>query len=253
MPFSSSERQAFTISLSLHGAVLLVLLLVMLWGYLFQEKPEQHVFELVSPSAQQPAPTEPAEAPADLPPLAVDEMPEAPDIPELPKPKPQPAPVREPEPPPAKPISAEDFYKQFGKPDTPTTQTRTPRKVEVKEINVREMQQQLMRNLTSVADQQRVSNMSTADQDLLNQYFAALRSRLNATWQQPQDAPAGLYAEVSFYLDANGNISQVRIVKSSGREEFDRSVLQAFRSLGRYQPTPDRRDYPLRIPFRVLE
>jgi colicin import membrane protein len=44
-----------------------------------------------------------------------------------------------------------------------------------------------------------------------------------------------LVAKVSFHLGADGSISQVRIVKSSGSTEYDDSVIDAFqrvRSIG---------------------
>lgn len=262
MAISKPDKQAFTISVSLHGVVLLSLLLVLLWGHLFEPEDPPHVFELVSNAPSQPSP-EPVMQPAqDLPPLAMPEMPDAPEIRELPEPpppapapvqrppKPQPQPKPRPEPPPAQAISAEEFFERFGRPDTPTqTQPARRRPVEVQQIEVR----QLMQNLSSAADQQRVAQLSTADQDTLSRYFAALRERLNASWQQPREAPIGLSAEVSFTVSPNGTISNARITRSSGDAAFDQSVLNAFVRMGRFQPTPDQRSYPLRVPFRVSE
>jgi TonB family protein len=62
----------------------------------------------------------------------------------------------------------------------------------------------------------------------MDAYFALLMSRIRENHQQPADVSTSLTAKVEFHLGADGTISGVRIVRSSGSEEFDQSVKEAF-------------------------
>lgn len=60
-------------------------------------------------------------------------------------------------------------------------------------------------------------------------------------------------ATVAFTLAADGRISQIRLVQSSGHAALDRSAVQALTRLGRFEPIPaalERRTWSLRIPIR---
>ncbi|HEY9247843.1 MAG TPA: TonB family protein [Rariglobus sp.] len=62
-------------------------------------------------------------------------------------------------------------------------------------------------------------------------YFARLTERLRAAHEKPEGLDDGLRARVEFVLRADGTVSAVRILQSSGSEAFDTSVLAAFRRL----------------------
>lgn len=62
----------------------------------------------------------------------------------------------------------------------------------------------------------------------LDAYWSLLESRVKENFVQPASASDALVAKVSFYLDRDGSISSVRIVRSSGNADFDESVLAAF-------------------------
>lgn len=59
-------------------------------------------------------------------------------------------------------------------------------------------------------------------------YFDRLVARLRAVHEKPSDLGDGLKATVEFVLRADGTVSGVRILESSGSEAFDVSVLNAF-------------------------
>jgi colicin import membrane protein len=79
------------------------------------------------------------------------------------------------------------------------------------------------------------------EQDLLDSYFAMLKARLKENHVPPSGVISDrLQARVEFYLSAEGALSRVRIMRSSGNSEFDESVLEAFRHT-QMPPPPDHR------------
>jgi colicin import membrane protein len=74
--------------------------------------------------------------------------------------------------------------------------------------------------------------------------------------RERHEKPGGLSdllnAEVSFTVAANGAISGVRIVRSSGNAEFDQSVLEAFGRV-RMPARPDGKSDVKTLTFRIKE
>jgi colicin import membrane protein len=60
-------------------------------------------------------------------------------------------------------------------------------------------------------------------------------------------------ARVEFYVSADGSISRVRISKSSGSEEFDRSVREAFARTKSIGARPDKKGETVELEFRMRE
>ncbi|HEY9154598.1 MAG TPA: TonB family protein, partial [Opitutaceae bacterium] len=75
--------------------------------------------------------------------------------------------------------------------------------------------------------------------DELDAYFSMLLSRLKDAHQRPEGLSDLLTAKVEFYIDHDGTISGVSVIRSSGSPEFDQSVLSAFRKVGSIGPRPD--------------
>ena len=79
------------------------------------------------------------------------------------------------------------------------------------------------------------------EQDLLGSYFAMLKARLKENHVPPPGVISDrLEARVEFYVSAEGTLSRVRILHSSGNSDFDDSVLEAFRHT-QMPPRPDHR------------
>jgi len=70
------------------------------------------------------------------------------------------------------------------------------------------------------------------DGSQLASYWERLVAQLRALHEKPAELDDGLQARVEFTIRADGTISDVRILKSSGNEVFDASVVAAFRRLG---------------------
>jgi len=62
-------------------------------------------------------------------------------------------------------------------------------------------------------------------------YLARLFAKLRAAHQKPEGLDDGLQTRVEFVVRADGSVSGVRILKTSGNAEFDESVLAAFRQV----------------------
>jgi colicin import membrane protein len=83
-------------------------------------------------------------------------------------------------------------------------------------------------------------------------YFAGLVRQLAERHVKPAGLSALLNAEVSFTVAANGAISGLCIVRSSGNAEFDRSVLEAFARV-KLPGRPDGKTDVQTLTFRTQE
>nr|WP_242482138.1 energy transducer TonB [Thiocystis violacea] len=87
-------------------------------------------------------------------------------------------------------------------------------------------------------------------------YLSALRRAISRQQRYPASArrngETGT-AFVSFVIQGDGRLSQIRIAKSSGNQDLDQAALQAMYRLGRFKPIPKslgRRTWALRVPVR---
>lgn len=243
-----NPKQGFVLSVLLHLAVVMGALAL---AYLSpRNPPERKFFQLVSP----PAPA--VETATDSPAVEFESplvpLPDPIVIP--PKPPPEPVETRPvqaipppPEPPPQ--ISFEEFVRQHGQPQTrpsrpPSQRTVTPPKIDTKfSTNLRE----------TVIDLDNLANLSDAEQSALDSYIARLREALRRHWTKPLGLATSTSAVVEFDVQANGRLTNVRVSRSSGNGEFDRSVLDAFSALGSAGTTPDGRAQKLRLTFRMTD
>jgi colicin import membrane protein len=60
-------------------------------------------------------------------------------------------------------------------------------------------------------------------------------------------------ARVEFFVGADGSISRVRISRSSGSAEFDRSVLEAFSRTRTIGARPDKKGEAVELEFKMRE
>ena len=81
--------------------------------------------------------------------------------------------------------------------------------------------------------------LTREEADELDAYFSMLLARLKDAHQRPEGLSDLLTAKVEFYIDHDGTISGVSIIRTSGSPEFDQSVLSAFRKVGSIGPRPD--------------
>lgn len=94
--------------------------------------------------------------------------------------------------------------------------------------------------------------LSRAEANAMDAYFALLMQRLRENHEKPAGLSDLLNAQVSFTMAADGTLSGVRIVATSGNAEFDQSVLEAF-SRVKMPARPDKKTEVYRITFRIKE
>ena len=250
------KDQPFWTSVILHVVVLLALGLATIIQA-FKPKPKEHVFEMVSlppevpVAAQTTAPDIPP--PPDLP--DIEEMPDIPDIPDVPPPPaptPPPKPTPSPTPAPPKPqdtiMSADDFFKQHGKPQPrqPTTQARPSKPVTVPKISAPRLH--VPQNLP------RSEQLTQAQMTALQRYTSQLNQRLNSVWQRPDNlAGIRLSVTVIFDVSSSGVISNIRLRPSSGNGAFDQSVRDAFNRVASAGPTPTGQQHTFSLDFKMVD
>lgn len=93
---------------------------------------------------------------------------------------------------------------------------------------------------------------TSADGSAMERYFSMLRSRLRENHEKPGGVSDLLNAEVQFTIAANGSISGVRIVRSSGNSDFDQSVIEAFARVS-MPARPDGKTDTIKLVFRMKE
>ncbi len=241
------KDQPFWTSVILHGVVLLALFLATIVEA-FKPKEKPHVFEMVSPPAEQTSAAAPA---PDTPPPPDVPLPDLPPVPEVATPVPQPKPQPKPSPPPKpKTISYEEFLKKNKLPD-PKPRTMTPRpRVTVPKIDVPKLVVPSNPTASNPAPDQLTQQQMSA----LGTYSARLRSRIDVAWVKPASlAGVRIAATVVFDVSASGRITNVRLNPGSGNGSFDQSVLAAFRKISSAGPTPTGQSHSFSMTFRMTD
>lgn len=281
----ANSPSAFFLSLTLHGLV--VALLFFFTVVLHKQKPDTpKVFELVAGEGDNYAATEaPAYGAPDVVRFNVPDVP-APVIrpdPPRPTPEPEPEPVvtKAPETPKAAPVKTESpKAKPVEKPkpaEKPKPQEPVIKRMTKEEYDRRYGTQKnpaakpppapKVRSIDSAGIRTGVLGGSTNNktggaggkaltreqQDLLESYIALLLQRLRAAHQKPPGLSDLLHTRVQFRIAADGTLSAVKVIRSSGSPDFDRSVLEAFARVRSIGPTPDGKSDVWEVTFRMRE
>lgn len=80
-------------------------------------------------------------------------------------------------------------------------------------------------------EQQEIENAQQLAGDQLEQarYAALIQSLTSQYWNRPPSARNNMVTEIRISLSPAGDVLEISMVKSSGSDEFDRSVIQAIR------------------------
>jgi colicin import membrane protein len=93
--------------------------------------------------------------------------------------------------------------------------------------------------------------LSREEASLMDSYFSYLKQKLKQAHEPPVGVSDKLSAQVEFMLAADGTISQVHIVLSSGNNDFDQSVLDVFKRVRSIGPRPDGRGGSFSLGFNT--
>jgi protein TonB len=225
---SDRFARAFKVSLALHGALILgLLVLPLVWRWVVPEKPKEQItfVELIQAAAPAPSPPAPVPEPAPEPPPPEPE-PEPPPEPE-PIPEPEPVPKPTPKPPPPKPKIQVNTNRVVRKiePPPPVKPALTAAEIE------RQLRQSLPTGSTS-------STAPTGNANALSSYYGTIQRILYAAWDQPPGG-AGLRTRVSLRIARNGAVLQRSIIGPSGSAGMDASVERAMQAVSTFPRLPD--------------
>jgi colicin import membrane protein len=87
----------------------------------------------------------------------------------------------------------------------------------------------------------------------LDAYFSLLKARIKENHTPPEGVSDSLEARLEFFVAADGSLSHVHIVKSSGNSDFDRSVVEACQRTQSIGARPDGRSETVEMTFKMRE
>jgi TonB family protein len=262
---------AFMISLTLHAGVVLAIAML---AFVVQhnERPPVQVFELV---AGPPTDLTATEAPALGTPegevdVKIHEMPAKPE-PAAPAIVPVPAVIAPPEvvAPPARPetkpapktsakteskVSYKDFVAKHGLPSSSKSTTAgAPRAGKAPQIKTRGIPDGVVGGSSRSHGGGGGKALTAAQHSALEAYTSRLVAALRQNHQKPPGLSDLLSADVECLIGADGSISGVRVVRTSGNGAFDQSCLEAFVRIGSIGPTPDGKSGTWTIKFHMVD
>lgn len=94
--------------------------------------------------------------------------------------------------------------------------------------------------------------LTSDNEDLLGAYFALFKQRLKIAFEAPDGLSDTLEVIVRVTSNADGSLTNPKVVRSSGSAEFDRAVIAAIRKVT-MPARPDRKSEPIDIPFSMRE
>ncbi len=269
---TQGTNKGFWASVFVHVLFFGALALMVAWDHFKPEEPEPVIFEMVEiPADATPAPPQPVEP--DMPAIDAPDIaqPEAVEIPDLNIPEPEPEPVVETPPPPApepkpvetpkpkpepkpepkpqpKTISADDFFKQHGKPTPAPTRTVKPTPAPKINVDTSDSLERLLNDTSSI------QSATPAQQKALLDYIAKLRRQIELAWNKPT-AVAGseAVARVRVTVQPNGSLNPVLLIQSSGSAAFDKSIMDAVKRARTIGAPPTGRAETINYTFRITE
>jgi TonB family protein len=208
---------------------------------------EVHMVELVYMAEPEPEPPAPAapEVPVERPPLPEPPKPEPEpvvEIPEKPAPAPEPEPRPEPEPEPEP--KPEPRPEPEPKPEPPRERTPTPEERLARELA--DLRKDVEKTARDQAPRQQAG--------LLEIYAAVAEEHIKGNWRFARiGGSRNLVVQVEVEIDATGRIVGSRILRSSGREDFDHSALRAVEDTRQLPEPPSARIRTLIVDFNLHE
>ncbi len=255
-------KAGFWISLFGHCACVAFIFLAAVFNYFFEdEKKEPEPFTLMPPPSvlpQAPKPTQPKVI-QPLPPEQIkvekikplDEIKLPPEpkpvkLPELPKPNPKPKPK-----PTAKDsnnakqikpkVSAEDFFKK-----RPRPQPKPRNRQQTKGVKINQVKTDLSSKIQAVNTSDFSSEVSNTE---MSNYQSEVLALIHQNWIMPEEcAGLVLVVRVRFTINANGKVSNFKILRSSGEVIFDKSVEKVLKILT-FRSPPRGKSLTLNINF----
>jgi TonB family protein len=93
------------------------------------------------------------------------------------------------------------------------------------------------------------TGITSGEMDELGLYFQRVRELIDSNFEEPHGVVQQVHAMVQFTILANGTVTGVSVVSSSGSEAFDSASSAAVTALGRLDPPPGNQSYTRKIEF----
>ncbi len=232
------------ISVSLHVSVLGALGVSVLMQTCTQREPERLVMTLAAAPSETPRPpmaqreqAQPTPAPRPL------EVPRLESLPEIdpaqvqapqpqpqaaaPPPRPEPQPRPTPETPAEPALSYEDFIRQQGQPQVTRSRSRPAPASPAPRIDTSSVKERLQ-NLANRQMDLPPAPAGRAHSTAFQRYAQSLHAAIQARFENPlADERRERVAVITFDIEANGRLSNIRLVTSSGSNAFDQAARAA--------------------------
>lgn len=151
-------------------------------------------------------------------------------------------------------VSYDQFVRQHGKPSTSRTASAgAPRATTVPKINAKGIAEGVIGGSPNSKGGGGGRALTAAQHTELEGYIARLVAALRQNHEKPPGLSDLLSADVEFLIAADGSISRMHIVRSSGNAAFDESCIDAFRRLGSIGPKPDGKNDTWVLTFRMKD
>jgi len=152
-------------------------------------------------------------------------------------------------------LTYNQYVKKYGKPAPSKAggSSGAPRSTVAPKINAKGIAEGVIGGSASSKGGGGGTALTAAQRSTLEGYIARLVTALRQNHEKPPGLSDMLYADVEFLIAADGTISRVQIVRSSGNIDFDLSCLEAFKRMGSVGPKPDGKSDTWVLRFRMKE
>lgn len=151
-------------------------------------------------------------------------------------------------------LSYDQYVKKYGKPaPSKAGSSGVSRSTAAPKINSKGIAEGVLGGSASSKGGGGGTALTAAQRTELEGYIARLVTALRQNHEKPPGLSDLLSADVEFLIAADGTISRVHIVRSSGNAAFDESCIDAFARMGSVGPKPDGKSDTWVLTFRMKE
>jgi len=152
-------------------------------------------------------------------------------------------------------LSYDQYVKKYGKPafSKAGSSSGVPRATAAPKINAKGIAEGVLGGSASSKSGGGGTALTAAQRTELEGYIARLVTALRQNHEKPPGLSDLLSTDVEFLIAADGTISRVHVVRSSGNAAFDESCIEAFARMGSVGPKPDGKSDTWVLTFRMKE
>ena len=144
---------------------------------------------------------------------------------------------------PIKRMDYEQFLKENAKTKPETSVPKT--QIQVKPLPKFQVQS---------TQQAEVKPSQALDASARQKYGQYVFRQIRAQWNKPTaNSGKNLSVRVQFVVLSNGRIQSVKIVESSGNANFDQSILNVFKAIAQFKPTPNGQNETFVMNFKLAD